>query len=304
MGHASKGIFPERLVGELALSEPEFRQIIQDLKRLPDLRTPPAICPRVVMVAMVFTARYDYNGAFWPLFTANLGEESLNHTKWGEYFRGCLRVTGMFQPPSHWMVNVFPVLFHAIISEHSREPFAVMVRSLIESLDLRDINDDELKEILRSFDLPVSLKAFLTGAESSGVACHLIRDVANNYRQSAGDAIADASDTVAGSLLASVKAAGAVSIQRFYLRAHLFNWRWDFGSGEIGVSLSTNREFTEAPVRLVVGGAAYELDSHLHADGTWRLNSRVTLLKTTEAGAARIELASGDSEGAPNWSPR
>ena len=248
-------VFPTRLVGELALSDDSFRKILADLKELSSLRKPPALFPRVVMVAMVFTARYDYRGSFWKAFQQNLGTEDVDQGEWGSFFRRNLHALGLFSPPEHWMVNVFPVLYHVIIPESSKTDFGVMVRSLTEALDLRDLDDVELLDAVASYNLPQSLHLFVSSRDSAPVACDLIRRVSEDFRQLAPADYKNVDDsTIRGALLASVCNASSIAQQRFTLSTRLLVWRWDFASGEIGAWLTGRLTFDDSPLRIHLTG--------------------------------------------------
>jgi hypothetical protein len=290
--------FPKRLAGELAISEEAFRQVLADIRALPSVRRPLQIIPYVTLVAMVFTARFDYKGAFWRAFETNLGNDDLDRTAWGEAFRKALKGLGLFSPPAHWMVNVFPVLYHAIIPEASKAEFGIMVRSLIDVVDVRDLNDDALLTSVKSYELRGALRAFLDSADSSPVACDLIRQVAEDYRQLSQLDYPDIDkSTIRGALLASVVDAPIAERRRFTLRNRLIVWRWDLGSGEIGGYVTGDITFDEVPLRLRVGQKAYGIDSHRDDDGRWSLDSRMIRLPLACAGSEGvIEFGSGVKE--------
>lgn len=291
-------VFPKRLVGELQLSEVEFRELLGDLRELPGVKRPPKILPRVGMVAMVFTARYDYKGAFWRAFQGNLAEDDLEQSEWGQFFRSNLRQLGMFSPPEHWMVNVFPVLYHAIIPEASKDDFGIMVRSLTDAVDIRDLDDKELLEAIGSYDLPLSLRLFVGSKDSASVACDLVRRVAEDFRQlPESDYDEIDTSTIDGALLSSVCHISPEARRRFRLHTRLLVWRLDFGTGELGVVLTGNLSFDDLPLRLCLGGAIYEIDCFNDEDGKWIVTPRIINVPICLASSTGvIEFASGTSE--------
>ena len=280
------------------MSEEYFRDILADLREFGSLRRPPTICPHLAMIAMVFTARYDYKGAFWKPFQENLGTEELDQHAWGAFFRRMLANLDLFSPPQHWMINVFPVLYHAIIPEASKVDFAIMVRSLNDEIDIRDLDDDALLAAVRSYDLPMSLRAFIDSAESAPVACDLIRQVSEDYRQlPSGNRAPIETTTIRGALLASVLDAPISERRRFILRDRLLMWRWNLSSGEIGAHLTGNTTFDDPPLRLRLGGKSYDLEYYADGDGRWSLASRLIPIPMSLAGEkGLIKFASGASE--------
>ena len=295
---SAKRNFPKRLVGEMRMSEEYFRDILAELREFGALRRPPRFCPHLAMLAMVFTARYDYKESFWKPFQDNLGVDELDQHAWGEFFREMLVNLKLFSPPKHWMVNVFPVLYHTIIPESSKADFGTIVRSLTDSIDIRDLDDDGLLAAVRSFDLPAPLRAFIDSRESAPVACDLIRQVAEDYRQLplAERAQID-TITIRGALLASVVDAPTAERRKFTLRHRLLVWRWDLGSGEIGAHLTGGATFDDLPLRLRLGDRTYDLECYADYDGRWSLTSRLIPIPMSDAGGSGVlEFASGASE--------
>jgi hypothetical protein len=250
------------------------------------------------MVAMVFTARFDYKGSFWNALQNNLDEPDLDQAAWGQFFRGHLREFRLFSPPEHWMINVFPVLYHAIIPESSKQDFGIMVRSLTESLDVRDLDDRSLLVQVRSYDLPSSLEAFIDSPDSAPVACDLIRQVAEDFRQLRPEELDTIDEsTIRGALLASVARATITERARFKLRERLLVWRWDLGSGEIGAYLTATTSFDELPLRLRIGGEEHELDCYRDHDERWSLSGQLIPVSLQCAGRlGEIDFASGAPE--------
>ncbi|MBC5804720.1 MAG: hypothetical protein GIW96_00635 [Candidatus Eremiobacteraeota bacterium] len=106
---------PKRIFGELELSEDRFRQILVELKKSRDLRLPPEGLRFITLMAMTFTARFDYYGSFWNAFKNNLGVADLSTPAWGSYFNESLALFDFTKPPQTSRVYVGPVLFHAIL---------------------------------------------------------------------------------------------------------------------------------------------------------------------------------------------
>jgi hypothetical protein len=290
--------FPKRLVGEFTLSEVDFRALLADLREMSSLRRPPRLLPRVVIVTMVFTARYDYKGAFWRAFQDNLQEEELDQAAWGDFFRRTLQQLDLFSPPAHWMVNVFPVLYHAIVPEAAMADFGIMVRSLVDAIDVRDLDDEELLRTIESYDLPLSLRLFVASKDSASVACDLVRQIAEDFRQLPErnyDKV-DAS-SFRGALLSSVCQITPEAKHRFRLQARPMVWRWDFGTGEIGAVLTGNLSFEELPLRLRFGTRLYRIESFSGDSGRWSVTPRIVSVPTSMAGTdGYFDLADGNVE--------
>jgi hypothetical protein len=293
------------LVGEMPISEEYFRGILNDLRDFfgSELHRPARlarICPHLAVVAMVFTARYDYKRSFWSAFQENLGVmlDPQDQGAWGKFFRDQLAEFQLFLPPQHWMVNVFPVLYHAIIPEATKDDFAIMVRSLIDAIDIRDLDDAALLAAVRSYDLPASLESFFASAEWCDVACDLIRQVSEDYRQSSTlEPTGIETSTIRGALLAAVLEASVEQRQRFVLQRRPLVWRWDLGSGEIGAYLTGNPVFDDAPLRLRLHTWTYDLDYYQDDSGRWSLSSRLLPISMIHAGSTgQIEFASGKTQ--------
>jgi len=249
---ALKEGFPRRLVGELDLPETAFRELVAafvDFGKSSSLSKPPPMFPRLVVILMTFTARYDYEGAFWPALCENLNVSEVDQGAWGRAFRSSLRHFRLFVPPEHWMINVFPVLFHSIVPEKSLEDFAVMCRALSDAFDVRALDDSELATAVASATLPVILHRFVTGAESKAVALELIRSVTDDLRL---DSPAS-HETLRGRLLLAARQASEPRTRQFSANTQPLPWRLEFSSGRFGVWLSSSRTFEERPVRLSIG---------------------------------------------------
>jgi hypothetical protein len=228
---------------------------------------------------MAFTARYDYDGAFWPAFTRNLGMDSLEQSEWGFAFRRALQAFKLFSPPEHWMVNVFPVLYHSIVPERSLEDFALMVRALCDTVDIRNLDDHTLAEAIDSVVLPILLRRFVSGKESRAVAHELIRHVAEDFRLG----VDLAEDTLRSRILMTMRAATETRLKAFGVRIQPLSWRWDFNNGRCGVWLSSNRSFDTAPIALEVDGHSVGVKSRRTLD-SWELTAQMLSLPTSTAG--------------------
>jgi hypothetical protein len=275
--------FPKRLVGELELSESSFRELLEALRRFgetKDLFSPPGLFPRLILAAMTFTARYDYEGAFWSAFCENLRLESVDRTAWGTAYRTALQSFGLFIPPEHWMVNVFPVLFHSIVPEASLDDFAIMCRALCDAVDVRLLDDHELGTAIDFADLPRTLRRFVAGTESRAVALELVRHIAEDFRLG----LEPTSDSLRGRILSVARSASEARTREFGLQVQPLPWRYDFNTGRCGVWLASSRQFEQQPYLLKLG--EYQTEVRAQRVGShWVLLPQLLSLPFTTEGA-------------------
>ncbi len=285
--------FPKRLVGELELSEGSFRQLLDALRRFGEtqpLTAPPRLFPRLVLVVMTFTARYDYEGAFWSAFFSNLGLEAVERTAWGTAYRKALRDFDLFTPPEHWMVNVFPVLFHSIVPEASLEDFAIMCRALCEAVDVRLLDDHELASAIESEDLPQTLRRFVAGNESRDVALELVRHIAEDFRLG----VEPSRDSLRGRILAVARSATEARTRQYGVQIQPLPWRYDFNTGRCGIWLASSRHFEQQPYRLNLGKYQAQVRSQTVAGG-WLLLPQLISLPFAAEGADGCLESYGDT---------
>jgi hypothetical protein len=283
-----KARFPDRLVGELELSEQAFRELLLALRRFGEAKslfTPPTLFPRIVLAVMTFTARYDYEGAFWSAFCENVGMDTVDRTAWGKTYRKGLRDFGLFTPPEHWMINVFPVLFHSIVPEASLEDFGIMCRAISDAFDVRLLDDHELANAIDSVDLPQLLRKFVAGSESKEVALELVRHIVEDLRLG----LDGSDDTLRGRLLLVARAATETRTRQYGVQIQPRPWRYDFNTGRCGVWLASTRRFEEQPYRLVIGRYEYEVRSEKAPDGWLLLPQLLSLPFATEGDEGTLE---------------
>jgi hypothetical protein len=290
-----KAEFPTRLVGELKLSEDEFRELLSDVRESENrqsLVSPrPTLYARITLAIMTFTARYDYEGSFWKAFERNLGLDGVSNSAWGDAYNKALKDFKLFIPPKQWMINVFPVLYHSIVPERSLENFALMVRALCDVTDIRLWDNTTLGEALDSADLPILLRRFVTGQESRVVAQELVRSVAEDYRLGANLS----GDTFQDRILAIMRSASELRARAFDVRIQPLPWGWDFNTGRCGVWLAASRRFDRAPVSLQIADEDWEVRSQ-RTSGTWNLVPQLLPLPLS-TGAARGAIKSyGDDD--------
>jgi hypothetical protein len=280
--------FPKRLVGELELSEDSFRQLLKVLRRFGEtkpLYSPPALFPRLILAAMTFTARYDYDGAFWKAFCSNLQLDDVDHTAWGTAYRKALKSFGLFTPPEHWMINVFPVLFHSIVPEASLDDFAIMCRALCDAVDVRLLDDYELGSAIESADLPQTLRRFVAGTESREVALELVRHIAEDFRLG----LEPSTDTLRGRILAVARAATEARTREYGVQVQPLPWRYDFNTGRCGVWLASSRQFEQQPFLLKIGQYQAEVRVQKAATGWILLPQLLSLPFSTEGADGTLE---------------
>jgi hypothetical protein len=286
-----KSRFPRHLIGELELTESEFQELLGDLRAFGQhfaLKRPPRAFPFVTLAAMTFTARYDYDGAFWPVFFRNIEHDDIDQSAqaaWGEAFLTALDAAQLFQPPERRRKYVFPILFHSIVPERFRESFGTLVRGICDTMDIREINDDELAELLADITLPDSLHTFVTGKESRAIAIELVRHVSEDYRLGVMPDLG----TLRGRILEAARQATDDERRRFRPHVHPLPWRWDFNSGRFGVWLATGRSYDHCPLYLSLPDKRIDLHAKLTV-GEWRLTPALLALPLSLGGTSgRVE---------------
>ncbi len=208
-----KALKDVELIGELDITEEAFyhccivmRSLLADPLRVNPFKSVILDFPALLIVSMVFSARYNYDEdrSFWAPYAQNvwgLPNDNRFYIRMRNYYRRAksklIREFG-FQFPSRDDTNdiVRPIYWHAIIPAYLQNDFARWLKDRIETLNRYTLaqRSDFINEKGTTRYLAPRLRNFLTNSETHETALVLIDELLIAYRMYSNDE--DTSDRI------------------------------------------------------------------------------------------------------------
>ncbi len=281
---------PRRIVGEMDLSEQRFDDLTATLREH-GWRMPPSQYPRVVLVVMTFTARFHYFGSFWNALKTVLSIDDIDNSAWGTAFRTALKKFDLLVPPVTWMVNVGPVLFHAILPAGCEDEFAEFFDSLSPEVDLASMTDHDLGEIIRTWPFGRdSLRAFMQREESRPIALDLVRAVYSDLRLSrlTGATLSG----IRGQIVTAIQQLASQDTTKQRTGLTILGWKYSRSTNTIGLQLPGLAGEMAVRPELLKDGALIDLTIDLGPSGYIVPTQRLAIPPSTQG--FNLELAIGN----------